>query len=358
MNGASRSPITRSIRSRFGLLIQMLGVAGGLALTGFLITHVHIVALEHALSEIGYGIVFLVLLHLVSILLDSQAWYIALRRLRARLGRDLVAGAACLRNAVQTLVPLGASGFISGYRTLRHHQVSPHTALSSLIFETTITTAGELFLLLASAVMVFRGASPTERSTFLNYAPLAMFLAVVLAVALVLQLRGKVFDTLGRGLEKLGPGTRRSSWSRFPRRVKHGLWRLYRSPAVWGWGFLWQLASLFVGAGAVWLAFSLIHAQVPFMDAVFFLCLARALRSFGFLIPSAWGLQEGLFILLAPLAAVSPTAGLTVSLILRVRDFFFAFATVAVGRFARRGHSEKISPPPLPEGVRGSLVDE
>lgn len=358
MNGASRSQKTTSIRSRFGLLIQVLGVAGGFALTGFLITRIHITALEYALSEIGYGIVFLVLLHLVSILLDSQGWYIALHRLRARLGRGLVASAACRRNAVQTLVPLGASGFVSGYRTLRHHHVQPHTALSSLIFETTITTAGELFLLLTSAVMVFRGASPTGRSTFLDYAPIAGFLAAVLAAALVLQLRGKVFDTLGRGLDKLGPSTRRSSWSRFPLRVKHGLWRLYRSPAAWGWGFLWQLASLLTGAGAVWLAFFLIHAQVSFMVALFFLCLARALRSFGFLIPSAWGLQEGLFILLAPLAAVSPTAGLTVSLILRVRDFFFAFATVAVGRFARRGHSEKISPPPLPEGVRGSLVDE
>ena len=72
MNGASRSQKTTSIRSRFSLLIQLLGVAVGLGLTGFLITRIHIIALEHALSEIGYGIVFLVLLHLVSLTKNDE----------------------------------------------------------------------------------------------------------------------------------------------------------------------------------------------------------------------------------------------------------------------------------------------
>ena len=187
---------------------------------------------------------------------------------------------------------------------------------------------------------------------FLRYAPVAGILAIVLVSILILQLRGNVFDALSRGLARVGPESTRGSWRRLPLRVKRDLRHLYRSRRTLFLSFAWQMISLLVGAGSIWLIFFLIHATIPLAVAAFFVSLTRAVRSFGFLIPAAWGLQEGLFIVLAPLAGVPPATGLAVSLILRGRDYLFAFLVTILGHFAHPRAPRRASIP-LPLSVSG-----
>lgn len=323
-------------RSVPGLRGQLGGILIGLGLTVFFLTRVHPSVIGHVLGEVGFGIALVVLLHAISVVLDAQGWYRVLRHLRADTRRLLIGWTACVRNAVQTLVPVGASGFVAGYRELHRRNLPAHIILSSLIFETTLVTGTELLLLIGSAVFVFEQDTPAVRHGLVMYVPIAAVLTFVLLLILFFQIRGNVFGILSRGLARLGPEQRRTSLSHLPLRIKHDLNDLYRTFPLLMLNFFWQTTSLLVGAASLWLIFFLIHVTIPFPVAVFFLCLARSARSFGFLIPSAWGLQEGLFMVLAPLAGVSTAVGLAVSLILRVRDFIFAFLIMAVRSFLHR----------------------
>jgi uncharacterized membrane protein YbhN (UPF0104 family) len=312
---------------------RLLGILVGLSLTVFLLARVHLEIVGKAMAEVGYGIVALVALHLLSITADAQGWHAVLRRLNIHPRRVLIIWIACVRNAVQTLIPVGASGFVYGYRALNRRRVPAHTALSSLIFETTVTTGAELSLLTGSAWLAYQEEAPIMHRVFLSYTPVVGILALVLGTILILQIRGNVFDVLSRGLARFGPEKRREPWARLPVTIKHDLQSLYRSPSVLLLNFVWQTASLLIGAASIWFIFFLLHADVPFALAVLFMCLARSLRSFGFLIPSAWGLQEGLFVVAAPLLGIPAAVALAVSLILRVRDFIFAFLVMAARHF-------------------------
>jgi len=319
---------------------RLLGILAGLGLTVFLLARVHLEIVGETMAEVGYGIVILVALHLLSIVTDAQGWHAVLRRLNIHPRRALIVWIACGRNAVQTLIPVGASGFVYGYRALNRRGMPAHTALSSLIFETTVTTGTELALLIGSAGLAYQEQAPAMHRVFLSYAPVVVVLMLVLATILFFQIRGNVFDVLSRGLARFGPEKRREPWARLPASIKSDLRRLYRLPSVLVLNFFWQVASLLVGAASIWLIFFLLHAEVPFTLAVLFMCLARSLRSFGFLIPSAWGLQEGLFVAAAPLVGIPAAVGLAVSLILRVRDFIFAFIVMAARHFTEaRGTS-------------------
>ena len=316
-------------------LKSLLGLCAGLALTAYFLSSVNLDQVRHALANIGYGIMMLAVLHAFSILLDSEGWNGILKYLREHLGRLWVAWTACQRNATQTLVPVGASGFIAGYRVLYKHGVKTHAAIASLICETTITTGVELALLLISAVAAFAGRWGVVQQRIFIYVPIVAIMVFALVMILFFQVRGEVFKRLSRWLLVIGPAADRHTRAIIPLRIKRDLRRLYRAPKVLMLVAVWQVFSLLAGAVSVWLTFALIHYRVSFAVAIFFLCLSRSIRSFGFLIPSAWGLQEGLFLAFAPLAGVPAAFGIAVSLVLRVRDFIFAILVFIAGYFVR-----------------------
>lgn len=348
-----------TIRARYLFLSfvrRSWGIILGLGLTVYFLSRVDLHRIGEAMGAVGAGIILLILLHLFAIILDAQGWKSILDRMQARVSRRVVTTTACIRNAVQTLVPIGASGFVAGYRSLSRHDVKPHSAVTSLIFETTLTTGVELVLLVTSAVMVFADkARPIQQQLF-AYVPLVVGLAAILGLALASQIWGGVLDRLSRWLLALGL---RASLARTTVRIKHDLRDLYRSPRIVALASLWQLTSLLAGSACVWLVFELAHHGVSFAVAVLFLCLSRSIRSFGFLIPSAWGLQEGLFIILAPLAGVSSALGLAASLILRVRDFVFAFLVLGLGWLIQHLTKSKFEKGirPMPSHQPTSFID-
>jgi uncharacterized membrane protein YbhN (UPF0104 family) len=84
--------------------------------------------------------------------------------------------------------------------------------------------------------------------------------------------------------------------------------------------FLLSLVGWLVGTGEVYLILVLIHSQASWRDALLLESLGQAIRGAAFAIPGSLGVQEGGYLLLAPLAGLTPSAALALSLAKRTRE--------------------------------------
>jgi putative membrane protein len=84
--------------------------------------------------------------------------------------------------------------------------------------------------------------------------------------------------------------------------------------------FLLNLVGWLVGTGEVYLILQLIHHPVGWLEALLLESLGQAIRGAAFAIPGALGVQEGGYLLLAPLVGLPPDAGLALSLAKRARE--------------------------------------
>jgi uncharacterized membrane protein YbhN (UPF0104 family) len=84
--------------------------------------------------------------------------------------------------------------------------------------------------------------------------------------------------------------------------------------------FALSLIGWLVGTGEVYLLLRLIGHTVSWSDALLLESLGQAIRGAAFAVPGALGVQEGGYLLLAPLAGLSPEAALALSLAKRARE--------------------------------------
>ncbi len=103
---------------------------------------------------------------------------------------------------------------------------------------------------------------------------------------------------------------------------------IYRRPrGLWaGWAL--HLAAWIALAGEAWLALHLLGAPRGFAAVIILESLVYALRSLGFAIPNALGVQEGSYVMVGALLAVSPEMALALSLLKRARDIAIGVPTL------------------------------
>lgn len=318
---------------------RSLGPIVGLCITGVLLSWVHTAAVWRAFLQVGWGMLLLLILHEVTVGTDSVGWNALLRRLVVNLRQRDTLWMASVRNAAQTVIPVSASGMIAGLHLLRSYGIQTSKAFASLIAEGIISGAAELFLIL-TAFACFIGFVPNVATTR-ELEPLFLIVGILiltLGAMLWVQIDGSVFAMMSRNISRFVPDSRQD-WSRGPMALKENLHDLYRFPSTVGFAFFCQVVSLICGAFEIWYILILMHSPVPFVFAILLQTLGRATHSYGFLVPSGWGLQEGVFALLAPLAGLTPTAGLALSLITRLRDVLFALPFLLSWRWGKPRHA-------------------
>ena len=86
---------------------------------------------------------------------------------------------------------------------------------------------------------------------------------------------------------------------------------------------LYRLASLALHTFELWLACYLLGQPITALEALLLRSLTATLSDLAFIIPNAYGVQEGAFILIGALVGFDPGFSLAVSLSLRTRDLVF-----------------------------------
>ncbi len=275
-----------------------------------------------ALITAGWGLLWLVPLHVFAIVLDSEGWRGLLWKQGQRLSRTYLGWAACVRGAMNALVPISAGGVMTGVRLLWIRGVPLAEAVANVVVEGTLSVVSEWLLvfmtLLAALGWLHRATSLTVVAGFLLAGS-----AIILGLIFWAQVNGRVFGWMTRQGLRLATRFRSAPTPSDPQSLRKAVREIYRRPGALVRCMLWQMLSIGAGGIEIWVIFRIMDLSSSLLFALLLQCLGRAARSFTFFMPGGIGIQEAVYALLAPIGQMSPAMGIAISLATRFRDLLF-----------------------------------
>jgi putative membrane protein len=144
-------------------------------------------------------------------------------------------------------------------------------------------------------------------------------MALILASFYLVQRRG-LFRSVIRPAARLLGSARLASLMGHAEAFDQAVHQTYSHKTRCAMSFALNLTGWLVGTGEVFLIMQLIRTPVSWENAFLLESLGQAIRGAAFAIPGSLGVQEGGYLLLAPLAGVRPEAALALSLAKRSRE--------------------------------------
>lgn len=294
-------------------------LAGALLFVAVLVSH-DLPAVLAVLGLAGWGLLGVAALHLLPLVLDAAA----IRVLEASARSGALADALLVRwigESANSLMPAGQiGGPLLMIRQLIQRGVSAPDAVAAITVSTTLQSFAQIvFTLMGVALLGGRLAQFSAAASWSVLLAAAVCLALMPAAFYVLQRRG-LFAAVVRLARRFAGA---HDWSRLARHaegVDTALKDAYsRRAQVWQ-SFALSLIGWIVGTAEVWLALRLLGCAVGWSDAFVLESLGQAIRAAAFAVPGALGVQEGGYLLLAPLAGLRPDVALALSLAKRARE--------------------------------------
>lgn len=297
------------------LPVLVLCLAGLLAATG-LVIHAGAASVGDAMGAMGFGLLALVAWHAVPLACSALAWQrVMAGRYTGTFARFLEA--RLVRQAVNNLLPSAhLGGDLVGARLLAWHGAPPAAAVAGAVIDKTIEILAQLVFTLVGLALL---AGLTEHGDKLGRIGVgAAFLALGLAIYIVAQRYGlfRLFDRLlvylGQRLQNPALGGLAS--------LHAEILALHREPGRWLRAGTLHFASWLTGAGEIWLALHFLGIDAPLVTCLILESLGQAVRSAGFVVPGALGVQEGGYVMIGAWFGLDPATALALSLAKRVRE--------------------------------------
>jgi putative membrane protein len=228
---------------------------------------------------------------------------------------------------------LGGPVFMARYLARRGMPLSQAAAVITV--STTLQTFGQILFALLGVLLLGARAGGLSEHALRNMALAASgFLALQIVGFYYLQRRG-FFSKLLRLVSRLAGTQRWSGLMIQAQAIDAAVQETYSRTAPVAWSFLASLIGWLVGAGEVYLILFFIGHPVSGVTALLLESLGQAVRGAAFAVPGALGVQETGYVLLAPLAGLSPEVALALSLAKRVRELVLGLPGVLYLRLAR-----------------------
>jgi glycosyltransferase 2 family protein len=247
---------------------------------------------------------------------DTLGWRFAFRRDRVAFGTLLSARLA--GEAFNLTTPTATMGGEAVKTWLLRGHVPLEESLPSVIVAKTTITIAQGFLLLLGVLLA--GATlPAGSPLLVGMQWLLIVQVVMLAIFVALQIRG-VLGWTARVLEQIGP---RRAWWRpgVLRRADAVLARFYRrQPVRLGLSIFWHLVAWLLGAVETYLILHFVGLEVSLATATVIEAFGTAIRLATFVVPASVGVLEGGFVAIFAALGLAPSAGISFSLIRRVRE--------------------------------------
>jgi putative membrane protein len=293
--------------------------AGVVLFVGVLVSH-GFTAVFATLAVAGWGLLWVALFHLVPLALDAEAIHVLAAEGERSTFRDALLG-RWIGESANSLMPAGQLGGPAlMIRQLNQRGVPFQSAVAQITVSTTFQTLAQVvFALLGLALVGARATRNMEYTVLIA----SGVLAVPMVSFYLLQRRG-LFSRVLRAAARFSG---RRHWLRLMSRaeaIDAALQSTYdRWPRVAG-SFAWSLVGWLVGTAEVYLILRLLGSPVSWADSLVLESLGQAIRGAAFAIPGSLGVQEGGYLLLAPLANLAPEVALALSLAKRAREVLLA----------------------------------
>lgn len=294
----------------------LLGLAGAALFTGLLIRQ-GIGQVWDAFATAEWGILGVVVYHLIPLLLDAVAWGVLFSKSdRPRLLQLL--WMRWIGESVSTLVPSAAvGGDIVRARLAAISGTPLPLAAGTVLVDITLgifIQAG--FTLLGLFLLV----EVTGKTSFVGPTLVGIVVALFAFAGFYFVQRLGIFRFLARIISRLAGS---SEWQSLVQggdtldRTVHSLYS--RRSGVIGC-CAWTMTSLIVGSGEIWLALWFLDLPASFLNALILQSMVLTIRSAAFAVPAGLGVQEGGYLVVGSLLGISGEGALALSLVWRARE--------------------------------------
>jgi putative membrane protein len=317
--------------------------AGVLLFAGVLISQ-GLAAVFATLAVAGWGLPIVALFHLIPLALDAASIRVMFDTSKVRSSlRDAIL-ARWVGESANSFLPAGPiGGPVVMSRYFSQRGMSMRDAAAGVTVSTTLQALAQIIFALMGVAML--GEQASRGSEHAVRTPL-IIAGVVLAVCLtgfyLMQRRG-LFGRLMRTIKRFS-GKR--DWSAITSQadaidlaVQDAYGRRGRVAA----SFSLSLLGWVIGTAEVYLILQLLQFPVSWADALLLESLGQAIRAAGFAIPGSLGIQEGGFLLLAPLAGMRPETALALSLAKRAREVLLGVPGLLYLHLSERGWRRRLA---------------
>jgi putative membrane protein len=278
-------------------------------------------AVMATLALAGSGLLLVALFHLLPLVLDAVAIRVLFAGGAARARLSDALRARWVGESANSLMPAGQlGGPVLMTRHLAQRGMRMQDAAAVITVSTTLQTFAQIAFALLGVGLLGAQATHISQHALRTSALIASgLLALQVGGFYWIQRRG-LFSRLMRAATRFAGKRDWSQWMNQAKAIDLAVQDTYTRGGPVAASFLLSLVGWLVGTGEVYLILQLIHHPVGWLDALLLESLGQAIRGAAFAIPGALGVQEGGYLLLAPLAGLPPDAALALSLAKRARE--------------------------------------
>ena len=317
--------------------------AGVLLFAGVLISQ-GLTAVFATLAVAGWGLPLVALLHLVPLTLDAASIRVMfdITQVRSSL-RDAVF-ARWVGESANSFLPAGPiGGPVVMVRYLAQRGMSMRDAAAGVTVSTTLQTLAQIiFAMIGMTLLGAHASQSSEHSVRTALLMASGVLAACLAGFYLMQRRG-LFGKLMRAIARFA-GKR--DWSQVMSQadaIDSAVQDAYGRTGRVAASFFLSLIGWLIGTAEVFFVLQLLRFPIGWSDALMLESLGQAIRAAGFAIPGSLGVQEGGYLLLAPLVGLRPETALALSLAKRAREVLLGVPGLLYLHLSERGWRRRLA---------------
>ncbi|WP_321896074.1 flippase-like domain-containing protein [Paraburkholderia heleia] len=318
--------------SRAAILLLSVGTALFIALLAWQ----GLGSVAGALAAAGWGLVLVAAFHAVPLALDAGAIAVLFGN-DARFSQRDALLARWSGESVNSLLPAGQiGGPVAMVRQLGQRGMPMRDAAAAITVSTTLQAVAQIvFAVFGIALFSAYAANGAPRDLGVAAVIATAVLGGLIALFYVAQRRG----LFGRLLRLASRVFGKRDWSALATRadaIDEAVKSLYARRGRVAASFALSLAGWLVGTVEVWLALRFLGHPAGWIDALLLESIGQAIRGAAFAIPGSLGVQEGGYLLLAPLVGLPPETALALSLAKRAREVLLGLPGLLYLHFSER----------------------
>jgi putative membrane protein len=319
-------------------------LAAGVALFAGVLISQGLNAVFATLAVAGWGLLLLALVHLIPLVLDASSIRVMFDETRVRCTlRDMVL-ARWLGESANSFLPAGPiGGPVVMVRYLARRGMSMRDAAAGVTVSTTLQALAQIvFAMMGMALLGAYASQSAQHSVCLPLVLASGVLAFCLTGFYLAQRRG-LFGKLMRAVSRFA-GKR--DWSDIMTQadaIDSAVQDAYSRTGRMAWSFLLSLLGWLIGTLEVYVVLVLLRVPASWGDCLLLESLGQAIRAAGFAIPGSLGVQEGGYLLLAPLVGLRPETALALSLAKRAREVLLGVPGLLYLHRSERGWRRRLA---------------
>lgn len=288
------------------------------------------------------GVAAVAAIHLVQLLLSGAGWRAVTGSTTVKVGLALWVTIRWIREAVNNLLPVAqVGGEFVGARLLHKRGVRLATALAGAVADLTVELVTQIaFTLLGVGLLLFTAGDSSVARLMTG----VLAISILAAAGFIVAQRAGLAHLVEIGMIRIG---RMMGWTFGGDLGVHAALiaiydRRLRLLSAAGYHF----SSWLIGGIEVCVALHLLGHDVDLPTGMVIESLGQAIKSFGFAVPGALGVQEGGYIVVCGLYGLSPEIAIALSLVKRLREIVLGVPALAAWQwFEARPAAVKTSLP-------------